>query len=160
MGSSSVLQNSEARKTQPQSSAFLDVLRKHLAIFGEHYRQPITELSVLAYAEDLADLTPAQLDAACIEARRTSEFMPVSATIRNCFSKLRSSEPLYLGPPLIEYPEITAEDREAALVFSEELKKKLGAPSQKNEQPKITVRPSTLSIEEQKRILRERGLLK
>ena len=129
-------------------------------MFGEHYRQPITELSVLAYAEDLADLTPAQLDAACIEARRTSEFMPVSATIRNCFSKLRSSEPLYLGPPLIEYPEITAEDREAALVFSEELKKKLGAPSQKSERTKITVRPSTLSFEEQKRILRERGLLK
>lgn len=138
----------------------MDVLRKHLAIFGEHYRQPITELSVAVYAEDLADLTPEQLNAACIEARRTSEFMPVSATIRNCLSRLRCSAHVYLGPPLIEYPEVTAEDREAALVFSEELKKKLGAPSQKNERPRITVRPSTLSIEDQKRILRERGLLK
>lgn len=135
------------------------MLRKHLAIFGEHYRQPITELSVLAYAEDLADLTPEQLNAACIEARRTSEFMPVSATIRNCFSKLRSSEPLYLGPPLLQYPDITAEEREEALKFSEELKKKLGPPSQKSEQPKLTVRPSLLSIEEQKKILREKGLL-
>ena len=70
MESCLVLQNSEARKTQTQSKACLDVLRKHLAIFGQHYRQPITELSIIAYAEDLADLTPDQLDAACIEARR------------------------------------------------------------------------------------------
>ena len=160
MGKLSVLQNSEARKTQTPSSAFLDVLRKHLAIFGEHYRQPITELSVAAYAEDLADLTPEQLNTACIEARRTSEFMPVSATIRNCLSKIHSAEPVYLGPPLLEYPEITGEEREAALVFSEELKKKLGSPSQKIERPKLTVRPSLLSLEEQKKILRERGLLK
>src|SRR6266436_3826829 len=131
MGNLLLLQKSEARKMQTPSSAFLDVLRKHLAIFGEHYRQSITELSVATYAEDLADLTPEQLNAACIEARRTSEFMPVSATIRNCLSKMRSTEPVYLGPPLLEYPEITAEEREAALAFSEELKKKLGSPEPK-----------------------------
>lgn len=135
------------------------MLRKHLALFGEHYRQPITELSVAAYADDLADLTPEQLNAACIEARRTSEFMPVSATIRNCLSRIRSAEPLYLGPPLLQYPDIKAEEREEALKFSEELKKKLGPPSQKSERPKLTVRPSLLSTEEQKKILREKGLL-
>ena len=91
----------------------------------------MSELSVLAYAEDLSDLTPDQLDAACIEARRTSEFMPVSATIRNCLSKIRTSEQVFLGPPLLEYPEITAEEREAALVFSEELRKRLGPPGRK-----------------------------
>lgn len=136
------------------------MLRKHLAIFGEHYRQPITELSVAAYAEDLADLTPERLDAACTEARRTSEFMPVSATIRNCLSKIRSAEPVYLGPRLLGYPEVSQEEREEALKFSEELKKKIGPPSQKSERPKLTVRPSLLSLDEQKRVLRERGLLK
>jgi hypothetical protein len=154
-----VLQNSEARKPQMQSKAFLDVLRKHLASFAEHYRQPITELSVLCYAEDLADLTPNQLDAACIEARRTSEFMPVSATIRNCLSKIRSSEPVYLGPRLLKYPEITAEEREAALVFSEELKKKLGPPESKLGRKTLTVRPSSLSIDQQKQELRKLGYL-
>ena len=123
--------NGEAKKPPQQSARFWTVLRKHLAIFTEHYRQPMSELSVLAYAEDLSDLTPDQLDAACIEARRTSEFMPVSATIRNCLSKIRTSEQVFLGPPLLEYPEITAEEREAALVFSEELKKKLGPPGRK-----------------------------
>ncbi len=119
----------------------------------------MSELSVLAYAEDLADFTPEQLDAACIEARRTSEFMPVSATIRNCLSKIRSAEPVYLGPPLLKYPEISAEEREAALVFSEELKKKLGPPEPKPGRKTLTVRPSMHSLEEQKRILRERGFL-
>jgi hypothetical protein len=152
-------QNGEAKKPPQQSARFWDVLRKHLAIFTEHYRQPMSELSVLAYAEDLSDLTPGQLDAACIEARRTSEFMPGSATIRNCHLKIRGSEPVFLGPPLLSYSEITVEEREAALVFSEELKRKLGQPSRKDERPKITVRPSTLSIEEQKKPLQEKGLL-
>ena len=82
-------QNGEAKNPHQQSARFWTVLRKHLAIFTEHYRQPMSELSVLAYAEDLSDLSPEQLDAACIEARRTSEFMPVSATIRNCLSEIR-----------------------------------------------------------------------
>ena len=95
-------QNGEAKKPPQQSPQFWDVLKKHLAIFTEHYRQPMSELSVVAYAEDLRDLTPEQLDAACIEARRTSEFMPVSATIRNCLSRLQGPEQVYLGPPLLE----------------------------------------------------------
>lgn len=119
----------------------------------------MSELSVLAYAEDLSDLTPEQLDAACIEARRTSAFMPVSATIRNCLSRIRSEAPVFLGPPLLEYPEITAEEREEALKFSEELKKKLGPPDLKPGRKALTVRPSMLSIEEQKEKLRKLGYL-
>jgi len=125
----------------------------------------MSELSVLAYAEDLSDMSPEQLDAACIEARRTSEFMPVSATIRKCLSKIRHSEPVFLGPPLLKYPEVTAEEREAALVFSEELKKMLGRPPEvkpervKPERKTLTVRPSMLSLEEQKEELRKRGYL-
>jgi hypothetical protein len=154
-------QNAEAKKPPQQSTRFWAVLRKHLAVFTEHYRQPMSELSVLAYAEDLSDLTPDQLDAACIEARRTSEFMPVSATIRNCHLKIRGTEPAFLGPPLLSYPEITAEEREAALVFSEELKKKLGLRDSmpKKNSPSLTVRPSMLSIDEQKEILRRKGYL-
>ncbi len=129
--------NGEAKKPRQQSAWFWAVLRKHLAIFTEHYRQPMSELSVLAYAEDLSDLSPEQLDAACIEARRTSEFMPVSATIRNCLSQARRAAPIYLGPPLLKYPEVTAEEREDALKFSEELKKKLGARQNQSQGEKL-----------------------
>jgi hypothetical protein len=151
--------NGEAKKPLQQSARFWAVLKKHLAIFTEHYRQPMSELSVLAYAEDLSDLSPELLDAACIEARRISEFMPVSATIRNCLPKIRSSEPVFLGPPFLDYPEVTAEEREAALVFSEELKKKLRPPEPKPERKTPTVRPSILSLKEQKEELRKRGYL-
>jgi hypothetical protein len=125
----------------------------------------MSELSVLAYAEDLSELSPEQLDAACIEARRTSEFMPVSATIRNCPSKIRSAEPVYSGPPLLEYPDITAEEREAALVYSARLKKILSPPESKPQaeskpqRKTFTVRPSMLPIEQQKAELRKRGYL-
>jgi|GEM_PF-2907393 hypothetical protein len=109
--------NVEAKNQRRPSTKFWDVLRKHLAVFSEHYRQPVSELSVIAYAEDLADLTPEQLDAACIEARRTSEFIPVSATIRAAHEKLRkNNQSIYLGPPLLDYTEkLTAEEREEAI---------------------------------------------
>jgi hypothetical protein len=140
-------------------------LKKHLAIFTEHYRQPVSELSVIAYAEDLSKLTAEQLDAACIRARQSSEFMPVSAAVLKAHEELRSQQmedrSSYLGPPMIDYPEISQEEREDALKFSEELKKALGPRYIVQEvKNKITVRPSTLSIDEQKRKLREKGFLR
>jgi hypothetical protein len=151
----------EAKRTQPQSTQFADALRKNLAILGEHYRQPITKLSVIAYAEDLRGLTPAELDAACVRARQTSEFMPVSAAILKAHREIQESRRgEFLGVPLIEYPPITQEERNEALAFSEELKKKLGAAPTKPEKRSVPVRPSLHSLEEQKRILREKGFLR
>ena len=150
----------EGGKTQPHKKEFLDLLRKHLAIFGEHYRQRISELSLIAYAEDLSGLTPQELDAACRHARRTSEFMPVSAAILKAHEEIRESHREgYLGVPLLEYSPVTQEERDEALKFSEELKKKLGAPEAKPEKKPIPVRPSLLSLEEQIRILKSKGFL-
>ncbi len=132
-------------------------------MFTEHYRQPMSELSVLAYAEDLSDLTPDQLDAACIEARRTSEFMPVSATIRNCHLKIRSSEPVLLGPPQLTYPEISQEEREEALKYSAALRAALAKspPSQTQRQKRkpLAFPPSQFTIEEQRAVLKRKGYL-
>ena len=150
-------------KNRPKPSTKLwDVLRKHLAVFSEHYRQPVSELSVIAYAEDLADLTAEQLDAACNEARRTSEFMPVSATIRAAHEKRRKrNETIYLGPPMLTYPEVSQAEREAALQYSEDLRKKLSnsSPEPQPKKRKLTLRPSKLTICEQKEILRRKGFL-
>jgi len=76
------------------------------------------------------DLTPEQLEAACLEARRTSEFMPVSATIRAAHEKMRSTgEMNYLGPPMLHYTEtLTPEQREEALKFGDALRKQLALP--------------------------------
>lgn len=135
-------------------------MKKHLAILSEHYRQPISELSVIAYAEDLSGLTAQQLDGACQRARRTSEFMPVSAAILKAHEELQGSRgDEYLGVPLIEYPPVTQEDRDAALVFSEAFRKTLGPKEEKPARKPLTVRPSLLSIEEQKQVLKKKGWL-
>jgi hypothetical protein len=135
-------------------------------VFSEHYRQPISELSVMAYAEDLADLTAEQLDAACVEARRTSEFMPVSATIRAAHEKMRTTGTIFLGPPMLTYTEtLTAEEREEAIKESEKFK----AALRKNCEPKksapfkpkkILLLPNPRSIAEQLEELRRKGFLK
>jgi hypothetical protein len=151
---------------QPQrSTEFWSVLKKHLALLSEHYRQPISELSVIVYAEDLQVLTPTELDAACIEARKTSVFLPVSAEILKAHTFLKSKGRVeeYLGPPLLDYPGICQEEREAALEFSRELKEKLliHAVQQKTAEKKRYIPPPLArSLEEQKAELRRRGLLK
>jgi hypothetical protein len=93
-------------------------------VFSEHYRQPVSELSVIAYAEDLADLTAEQLDAACVEARRTSQFLPVSATIRAAHEKMRTTGNLFLGPRMLSYTEtpLTLAEREECIRESQKLK--------------------------------------
>jgi hypothetical protein len=118
-------------------------------------------LSVIAYAEDLVNLSAEQLDAACKEARRTSEFMPVSATILAAHEKM--CEPVSLGVPLLEYSPITDEERAEGLKFSEALKEKLAIPAKTGQpaaQKKLTLVPSLRSLEEQKAELKRRGFLK
>jgi hypothetical protein len=137
-------------------------------VFSEHYRQPVSELSVIAYAEDLADLTAEQLDEACKEARRTSEFMPVSATIRAAHEKMRATGPVYLGPPMLEYTEtLTPEERDEAI---KECRAKFKAAMQKQVEPAKPTPPKLKkvplsatpprSIEEQKAELRRKGFLR
>jgi len=161
-------QKNVLKKAQQQSTQFWTVLRKHLALFSEHYRQPITELSVIAYAEDLQSLSPEELDRACVEARRSSEFMPVSATILSASRKPRGNEILLSGPRQLAYPEVTQEEREDALKFSAALRDALKittpvkATSEKvAKRSPVLFRESRqgLTIEEQKEILRKKGYL-
>lgn len=134
-------------------------MRNNLAILGEHYHQPISKLSIVAYAEDLRGLTPDQLDAAFVRARQTSIFMPVSATILKAHRELQESRAEFLGVPLLEYPSITQAERDEALKFSEELKRKLGMPPAKPVRKPIHTPPSLLSLDQQKKVLREKGYL-
>ncbi len=145
-----VTKSGERNLQQQQSKQFWDVLKKHLAIFGEHYRQPISELSVIAYAEDLVTLTPEQLDAACVRARQTSEFMPVSAAILKTHSELESAKSAqfdrsqYSGPTLDWNPELEHERLERKAQWERQL-----ANSSK----------AGKSFDEQKQELRDKGWL-
>jgi hypothetical protein len=161
--------NGAAVNRAKPSTEFWAVLRKHLKIFKEHYRQEISEISTLAYAEDLCSLTAEQLEAACIEARRSSEFMPVSAAILAAHKRLLASAPheQFLGPRLLAYSEIDPAERakfvaelEANPAYQAAIAKlKIADPKPMREKPRIVPRPLMRSLEEQKRILRERGFL-
>jgi len=72
----------------------------------------------------LKDLTPGQLDAACREAMRTSEFMPVVATIRHAFQSLNNSGDSYTGrPAYLDEPPLSAEEREYTPEEAEQINK-------------------------------------
>jgi hypothetical protein len=64
------------------STEFLETLKRWLAVFAEHYRQEISELSTIAYIEGLRDMTVRQLNLCCERALKVSPYMPVVATIR------------------------------------------------------------------------------
>lgn len=60
------------------------MLKRWLALFAEHYRQPISELSAVAYQVGMegSDCTPADIEAGCTLALQRAEFMPTVALIR------------------------------------------------------------------------------
>lgn len=151
----------EAESPQKQSQEFWDVLKKHLAIFSEHYRQPISELSVIAYAEDLSTLTAEELNEACIKARQTTEFIPVSAKILECAQSLKSIRlqekycGTFHGPPLLEYPELPPEEIEERKKWREEYAKSDPVNPEPPEKPRIVHPPKPLA--QQKEELRKKG---
>jgi len=156
------LRGISAERTK-NSAKSADVLSKYFqkwqVIFPNH---PTGALALACYLEALADLSPEQLDGACREATRTAEQFPKPGHIRNAVGLGRTGE--YLGPPLLTYPEISKEERDEAI---KECRKQMGAEWAKtleslkpNIRKTVTVRPSTLDLEGQKRVLREKGFLK
>jgi ribosomal protein L29 len=106
------------KKTPEQSKRFLEILRKHLAVFSQVYRQPIGELAAMAYGEDLAELSAEELDAACREARKTSEFLPTSATILKAAQQIKTNrqQQVFLGPGMIDWEALeTPEEKQDRL---------------------------------------------
>ena len=126
-----------------------------LARFTEHYRQPISKISADTYREGLSDLNSAQLDAACREAMRTSEFMPVVATIRNALHKIQNTEvDNFTG---VEWdPELERQRRERQAAFEAEQQ-----ATTKTEPPAVIPKPRRTykSIEQQKEELRQKGYI-
>ena len=80
---------SDAAPPPAPSAAFSRALKNWLAVFSEHYRQEVSELSAMAYRQGLADLTAVQLDLACAEALRSCRFLPTVADIRAALAEAR-----------------------------------------------------------------------
>jgi len=76
-------QTCETNGPQPPSREFLDSLQKWLALFVAHFRQELTELSVVAYQIGLQDLTVAALNRGCERALKECDFFPKVHDIRS-----------------------------------------------------------------------------
>jgi hypothetical protein len=121
----------------------------------------VTKAQIAVYAEALIDLSTEALEYGCAEATRTADRFPWPGHIRKAAAGYRQDRSEYLGPPLLEYPPITEQERAEALKFSEALKKQLAPiPAKPAEPKKLTIVPSLRSLEEQKAELRRRGFLK
>lgn len=162
MGNLKVMTNAVAANPRKRFAESTKVLTSWFQKWNHAFpSHGVTELQIAVYLEALDDLSPEQIDRGCREATRAAEQLPKPGHIRAALLKAEAESRFTgLGPPLLAYAEISQEERDEALKFSEELKKKLGAPSPKSERPKLTVRPSLLSLKEQKRLLWEKGLLK
>jgi hypothetical protein len=150
MGDRNLSTTNEREEHATLSMKFSQTLKRWLAVFSEHYRQPISKVSAVAYGEALCDLTPGQLDMACREAMRTSEFMPVAATIRNALENMDSGEQ-FLGPRQENYPPVTDEDRAEGVKFFEAFREMVEKKEADINTAKavILAEDSTYNIEEQ-----------
>jgi len=138
-----------------------DVLTKYFAKWSLlPGSNQVSKLQIAVYAEALIDLSLEALEFGCAEATRTAERFPWPGHIRKAAQMYRSDRSEFLGPPRLEYEPITQEERDAALEFSQALKKLIqGPPIREVAAKKLTVRPSMLSLEEQKEELKRRGYL-
>jgi hypothetical protein len=105
------------------------MLKKWLAIFAEHYRQGLTELSALAYQAGMADLdlSPEDVDAGCLSALQMAEFMPtVSMLRREC--TFQRTERVGIVEESAEFQEYWDEIRRRGLEYAEAIKAKTADP--------------------------------
>jgi hypothetical protein len=124
----------------------------------------VSQKQLLVYAEALDDLTPEMIDAGCREAGRTAEQFPKPGHIRRALeANYADTETICFGPPAEKYPEPTAEEKAEHLKWREHyaklekeaLAQRAKPPGKKRYNPP----PPRMSLEDQKKILREKGFL-
>jgi hypothetical protein len=114
------IEMTNGKEEQPQrSTLFSQTLKRWLAMLAETFQRnsSLSVLQVKAYEVALADLSVAQLNQACEKTLRTWTFvaMPPPGFIRECVDRQASDAEEYLGLPQLTYPDVTPEEREAAL---------------------------------------------
>lgn len=98
--------------TKP-SKAPLAVIADWLIIFGEVYREEVTEILAVAYRIALEDLRPKLLHKAFLRAMKQSRFRPTPAEVREAAAVERQNEPP--SRPQLVAPQLSAEERAKAL---------------------------------------------
>jgi hypothetical protein len=151
--------NDTERKERLAKSALVltAYFKRWSLVFPTH---EVSKDQLKVYLMDLDDLLPTELEIGCREASRVAEQFPKPGHIRRALHESLSHREEMLGPPRLEYPPVSEEERLEALKFSDKLKRELGIKPAEPQGKKVRVFPPPKPIEQQKRELRERGYLK
>lgn len=153
----------EKRRLARLGNVLSRYFEKWMAVFQTH---EVTKIQMAVYLEAVKDLSVGELEDGCREVIKTALTFPKPAEIIEAAKHQAKRSGEFLGPKMIEYPEITEEEREAAIAENADatakLKAQLGKPEVIKSPAagnKITTVPTTKSWEEQKRELERRGYL-
>jgi hypothetical protein len=152
MAANSAESNNEQRTANAQSQTSPEVVADWLMLYAQAYREEITEELVLFYQEALKDLPPRILHLAFLRAGKNCKFRPTPVEIREA-AEIEFEKEAQSRPRLPE-PQLSPEEREAALKETEAFREKLKEVLR----PKQKASPVT-SIAKQKEELKKRGYL-
>lgn len=151
MAANSARNNSAPKIVNEPSKGSLEVVADWLMLYAQNYREEITEELILLYQEALKDLPPQILHKAFLRAAKNLKFRPTPAEIREAAEIEFEKRP---QPRRLPEPELTPEEREAAMKETEAFRTKLKETLELKHQPKVVA-----SINKQKEELRKRGFL-
>ncbi len=158
MGNENPLSNRNEAEKRKRLANFVKVLtgyfEKWKLVFPTH---EISKEQLAVYLEALDDLSLLELLNGCREVIKTAANFPKPSEIIAAAKRVYE-EPLS-GPKMLEYQEISKEEREEALKATEAIKKALTAGSPAKPAPVKRIVHVTKSIEEQKEELRKRGYI-
>ena len=152
MAGNSAESSSAPKTANGQLQTSPEVVADWLMLYAQAYREEITEELVLFYQEALKDLPPRILHRAFLRAGKTCKFRPTPVEIRDAaeieFEKEQQSR------PRLPEPQLTPEEREAAMKETEKFREKLKETLELRHEPK-----KVASIQKQKEELKKRGFL-
>jgi hypothetical protein len=107
--------NLEASEVSKPSKTLSDTVADWLTLYGQTYREEITEELALLYQEALKDICPEILHRAFLKAAKTCKFRPTPAEVRNSADSLMSSMQRGNRPKYLDEPMLSEAEREATL---------------------------------------------
>ena len=113
--------SSEQSEASKQSKTLSDIVADWLTLYAQAYREEITEEMALLYREALKEIDPQILHRAFLRAAKKHRFRPTPAEILDA----AEIEKLLAPKPKMAYPEISQEEREAAMEDTKEARDKL-----------------------------------
>jgi hypothetical protein len=145
---------SEGKTVSEPSVTLTQVIRTHLSVFAQVYREELTEELIYAFEVTLQDLRPDLLVLAFRKAMKEKTFRPTPAEVRDCYQVVaqewQENQP---KPPQLEEPPLTPEEREIIAKSLADLGTKLQINRAKSEMTPEQVEARRAELQKQKQAI-------